>query len=66
MTFQYIVEIKHDKAIIETTTEDTLSGAIAYADQVSILGDLVVITEGYEATDGTVDSHDHVTSWYVN
>ena len=66
MTFQYIVEIKHDKALVETTTADTLSGAIAYADQVSIEGDLVVVTEGYEAADGTIDSYDHVTSWYVN
>jgi hypothetical protein len=66
MSFTYIVEIKQGKSLVEATTTDDLSKAVTYADNSSIVGDLVVISEGYEGSDGGVDKHDHVTSWYVD
>jgi hypothetical protein len=66
MSFKYIIQIKQGKSLVESSTSDTLSGAVNYADSSSIVGDLVVISEGYEGADGTVDTHDHVSSWYVD
>ena len=61
-----MVEIKQGKSIVETTTTDNLSKAVTFADKSSLIGDLVVITEGYEASDGQFDAYDHTTSWYVD
>lgn len=66
MSFTYLVEIKQGKSLVESTTTDNLSKAVTYADKSSIVGDLVVISEGYKGSDGDVDKHDHVTSWYVD
>ena len=66
MSFTYLVEIKQGKSLVESTTTDNLSKAVTYADKSSIVGDLVVISEGYKGSDGDVDKHDHVASWYVD
>lgn len=66
MSFSYIVEIKQGKSVIESTMTDTLAKAVTYADNSTLLGDLVVISEGYKGADGGFDTHDHVTSWYVD
>jgi hypothetical protein len=66
MSFSYIVEIKQGKSVIESTMTNTLAKAVTYADNSTLAGDLVVISEGYEGADGVFDSHDHVTSWYVD
>ena len=66
MSFRYIIEIKQGKSIVEVSTEKTLSGAVKYADRSSLVGDLVVISEGYEGADGDYDKHDHVSAWHVD
>ena len=66
MSFSYIVEIKQGKSVIESTMTNTLAKAVTYADNSTLAGDLVVISEGYEGADGVFDAHDHVTSWYVD
>lgn len=66
MSFSYIVEIKQGKSVIESTMTDTLAKAVTYADNTTLTGDLVVISEGYKGADGGFDNHDHVTSWYAD
>ena len=66
MSFTYIVEIKQGGSLVETATKSDLSGAVTYADKSTLVGDLVVISEGYKGADGGIDKHDHVTSWYVD
>lgn len=66
MSFKYLVEIKQNKVVVETTTTDKLSKAVRFAEKSSLVGDLVVISEGYMATDGQFDAYDHVNSWYVD
>lgn len=66
MSFRYIVEIKQGKSVVETANKTTLARAVEYADSSSLVGDLVVISEGYKGLDGEYDKHDHVSSWYVD
>tara|TARA_R100000951_G_scaffold26825_1_gene22819 strand:+ start:652 stop:852 length:201 start_codon:yes stop_codon:yes gene_type:complete len=66
MSFTYIVEIKQNKYLVESTTTSSLSKAVSYAEKNTLVGDLVVVSEGYEGLDGVVEGVDHVTSWYVD
>jgi hypothetical protein len=66
MSFTYIVEIKQNKYLVESTTTSSLSNAVSYAEKNTLTGDLVVVSEGYEGSDGVVEGVDHVTSWYVD
>ena len=64
--FNYLTEIKNtDGEILASQQVTTLIEAVRYAEKWTIQGDLVVITEGYEAADGGFERHDHVASWYV-
>tara|TARA_R110000824_G_scaffold218375_1_gene404955 strand:- start:853 stop:1038 length:186 start_codon:yes stop_codon:yes gene_type:complete len=60
-----MIEVKKDKSTFETKVTDTLPKAREFASRSSMIGDLVVITEGYEASDGHFDTYDHVASWCV-
>ena len=66
MSFTYIVEIKQNKYLVESTTTSSLAKAVSYAEKNTLVGDLVVVSEGYEGSDGVVEGVDHVTSWYVD
>lgn len=66
MSFTYIVEIKQNKSLVESTTTSSLSKAVSYAEKNTLVGDLVVVSEGYEGSDGVVEANDHITSWYVD
>ena len=66
MSFTYIVEIKQNRTLIDSTTTDNLSKAVSYAEKNSLVGDLVVVSEGYTASDGVVEVNDHINSWYVD
>jgi|TARA_B110000977_G_scaffold108952_1_gene141705 hypothetical protein len=66
MSFTYIVEIKQNRTLVDSTTTDNLSKAVSYAEKNSLVGDLVVVSEGYTASDGVVEVNDHINSWYVD
>ena len=66
MSFTYIVEIKQNRTLVDSTTTDNLSKAVSYAEKNSLIGDLVVVSEGYTASDGVVEVNDHINSWYVD
>tara|TARA_R110002167_G_scaffold182679_1_gene383092 strand:- start:548 stop:748 length:201 start_codon:yes stop_codon:yes gene_type:complete len=66
MSFIYIVEIKQNRTLVDSTTTDNLSKAVSYAEKNSLIGDLVVVSEGYTASDGVVEVNDHINSWYVD
>jgi len=66
MSFIYIVEIKQNRTLVDSTTTDNLSKAVSYAEKNSLVGDLVVVSEGYTASDGVVEVNDHINSWYVD
>ena len=66
MSFTYIVEIKQNRTLVDSTTTDNLSKAVSYAEKNSLVGDLVVVSEGYTASDGLVEVNDHINSWYVD
>ena len=64
MSYTYIAEIMNNKALVDSTTSSDLKKAVTWANDNSIVGDLIVISEGYTGADGVVDKHDHVNSWY--
>ena len=64
MSYTYIAEIMNNKALVDSTTSPDLKKAVTWANDNSIVGDLIVISEGYTGADGVVDKHDHVNSWY--
>jgi|TARA_R110000737_G_scaffold111014_1_gene143928 hypothetical protein len=64
MSYTYIAEIMNNKALVDSTTSSDLKNAVTWANDNSIVGDLIVISEGYTGADGVVDKHDHVNSWY--
>jgi len=66
MSFTYIVEIKQNKNLVESTTTSSLSKAVSYAEKNTLVGDLVVVSEGYIGSDGVTEANDHITSWYVD
>lgn len=66
MSFTYITKIMSNKDVVETKNSSDLKKAITWADNNAILGDLVVISEGYEGADGIAEEHDHVMSYVVD
>ena len=64
MSYTYIAEIMSNKSLVDSTTTPDLKEAVTWATSNSIVGDLIVISEGYRGADGVVDKHDHVNSWY--
>lgn len=66
MSFTYIAEIMNNKSLVDSTTSSDLKKAVTWANDNSIVGDLIVISEGYEGADGVLDKHDHLNSWRVD
>lgn len=65
MSYTYIAEIMSNKSLVDSSTSSDLKKVVTWANDNSIVGDTVVITEGYVCSDGEVDKHDHLNSWYV-
>ena len=66
MSYTYIAEIKSNSDIIDTTQMQSLGEVSQWANKHSIIGDLVVISEGYVGSDGILEVYDHVASWRVD
>ena len=64
MSYTYIAEIKASKIVIDTHTSSDLRKVVSWANDNSILGDLIVVSEGYIGADGVIDNYDRVNSWY--
>ena len=65
MSYTYIAEIMSNKSLVDSSTSSDLKKVVTWANSNAIVGDTVVITEGYMCSDGVVDKHDHLNSWYV-
>ena len=66
MSYTYIAEIMSNKSLVDSTTSSDLKEVVTWATANSIEGDLIVISEGYEGADGSIDKHDHVNSWRID
>ena len=66
MSYTYIAEIMSNKSLVDSTTSPDLKEAVTWANSNSIVGDLIVISEGYKGADGIVDKYDHVNSWRID
>ena len=66
MSHTYIAEIKSSKTIIDSNTSPDLSKMVTWANSNSIVGDLIVVSEGYLCSDGVLHKHDLINSWYNN
>jgi len=66
MTYTYIAEIKSNKSVVDTSSSSDLKKVVTWARANSLIGDTVVISEGYKGADGVTDKHDHLNSWYVD
>lgn len=64
MSYTYIAEIKASKITMDSSTSSDLKRVVSWANANSILGDLIIISEGYIGADGVIDNYDHVNSWY--
>jgi hypothetical protein len=66
MSFTYIFDIKVNKNIVESMTTDDMSQGHSWAQENTLVGDLVVVSEAYEGADGQLEVTEHVTSYYVD
>lgn len=66
MSFTYIFEIKVNKNIVETMTTKNMTKGHLWAQDNTIVGDLVVVSEAYKGADGVVEVTDHITSYYID
>ena len=66
MSYTYIAEIMANKALIDSSSSSDLKKVVTWANDNTLQGDTVVISEGYTGADGVVDKHDHLNSWYVD
>lgn len=66
MAYTYIAKIMSNKSLVDSTTSQDLKKVVIWADQNSMDGDLVVISEGYTGADDHIDEVDHVMSYYVS
>lgn len=66
MSFTYIFDIKVNKNIVESMTTDDMSQGHSWAQDNTLVGDLVVVSEAYEGADGHLEVTDHITSYYID
>tara|TARA_R110002153_G_scaffold95855_2_gene229880 strand:- start:73 stop:276 length:204 start_codon:yes stop_codon:yes gene_type:complete len=64
MSYTYIAEIKSRKTTVASKTSSDLRKVVTWANSKSIVGDHIIISEGYLAADGVVDKHEQLNSWY--
>lgn len=66
MSYTYIADIMSNKSLVDSSSSSDLKDVVTWANSNTLQGDTVVISEGYKGSDGVVDKHDHVNSWYVD
>lgn len=66
MSFTYIFDIKVNKNVMESMTTDDMTEGHAWAQDNTLVGDLVVVSEAYEGADGHLEVTDHITSFYID
>lgn len=66
MSYTYLAEIKSNKDVVESKIMTDLKKAVSWANSKTIIGDMVVISEGYLCADGAFDSYDTLTTWRKN
>lgn len=66
MSFTYIFDIKVNKNIVESMTTDDMSQGHSWAQENTLVGDLVVVSEAYEGADGHLEVTDHITSYCID
>ncbi len=67
MTNHYLVRIKSSTGYtVHEETADSLSAAVAAADENGINGDLVIIQEATTGVDGVSDCHLLVQTYYIS
>jgi hypothetical protein len=64
--FTYLFELKCNKSIVESMTTDDLSEGQQWAEDNTLVGDLVVVSEAYEGADGQLDVIEHISSYYID
>lgn len=66
MSFTYIFDIKVNKNTVESMTTDDMTKGHSWAQDNTLVGDLVVVSEAYEGADGQLEVTDHITSYYID
>jgi hypothetical protein len=64
MSYSYLAEIKSNKTLVDSKTSPDLKKVVSWANNKTIVGDMVVLSEGYMGADGHFDVYDLLTSWY--
>jgi hypothetical protein len=64
--FVYVIDIKRDGDLQESLTTQSLSSAKHWAEFKVAEGDLVTISEGVEAVDGSIDTTEHIQSYKID
>ena len=64
--FTYLFELKSNKSVVESMTTDDMSQGHSWAQDNTLVGDLVVVSEAYEGADGHLEVTDHITSYYID
>tara|TARA_R110000796_G_scaffold13733_8_gene44284 strand:- start:1948 stop:2145 length:198 start_codon:yes stop_codon:yes gene_type:complete len=62
----YIIDITRNGEQMDHQHRSSIGQAVDYADNSAILGELVTITEGYEAADGAVDTNGVLMEYIMN
>jgi hypothetical protein len=66
MSYSYLAEIKSNKTLVASKTSTDLKKVVSWANSKTIVGDMVMLSEGYMCADGHFDVHDLLTSWRRN
>ena len=64
--FTYVIDIKRNGDLQDSLTTQSLSSAKHWADRQVAEGDLVTISEGILAVDGSIDTTDHIQSYKID
>jgi len=64
--FTYVIDIKRDGDLQDSLTTQSLSSAKYWANNNVAEGDLVTISEGIEAIDGSIDTTEHIQSYRID
>ena len=66
MSFTYIFDIKVNKNTVESMTTDDMTKGHSWAQDNTLVGDLVVVSEAYEGADGQLEVIEHISSYYID
>ena len=64
--FNYITTVSCNGAVLDRLTTQSLSSARDWADDNTMVGDLVVISEVLCGVDGVADEVEHTMSYYID